>query len=98
MTKYINNNMYVIIYMMAEKKILIVEDDAIVSSLISRILGSHGYSVTTTRTGKDTLAKIQTSNYNLALLDIGLPDIPGTELLKKIRKSNYDMSIMITGH
>ena len=55
--------------------------------------------MTTARTGKDALGKVQASNYDLALLDIGLPDMLGTELLKKIRKVNHDMIvIMITGH
>lgn len=81
------------------KRILIVEDDAIIRTLISRVLGSLGHSITTARTGKDALAKVQESNYDMALLDIGLPDMLGTDLLKKIRKANHDMLIiMITGH
>ncbi len=85
--------------MVNAEKILIVEDDAIISSLISRVLESHGYFVTTARTGKDALAKIQTLYYNLILLDIGLPDMTGIELLEKIRTTNLDVIvIMITGH
>jgi DNA-binding response OmpR family regulator len=85
--------------MKAGKKILIVEDDTIISVLISRVLGSLGHSVTTAKTGKDALAKIQAAYYDMALLDIGLPDMLGTDLLKKIRKANKDMIIiMITGN
>jgi DNA-binding response OmpR family regulator len=85
--------------MLHAERILIVEDDAIISSLISRVLESHGYSVTTARTGKDALAKIQKLYYNLILLDIGLPDMTGIELLEKIRVTNLDVIvIMITGH
>lgn len=85
--------------MITGKKILIVEDDPIITALISRVLGPLGHSVTTARTGKDALAKIQASYYDLALLDIGLPDMLGTDLLKKTRKANNDMIIiMITGN
>jgi DNA-binding response OmpR family regulator len=80
------------------EKILVVEDEAIIATFISRVLKSHGYFVTVTRKGKDALEKIQTSHYNLVLLDIGLPDMKGTELLKTIRETNHDLIvIMITG-
>ena len=80
------------------EKILIVEDEAIIATFMSRVLKSHGYFVTVTGKGKDALEKIQTSLYNLVLLDIGLPDINGTELLKKIKETNHEIIvIMITG-
>jgi DNA-binding response OmpR family regulator len=80
------------------QKILIVDDDATIVTLISKVLKSHGYSVNTARTGRDALAKVNSSYYNLVLLDIGLPDIMGTELLEKIRSSNRNIIvIMITG-
>jgi DNA-binding response OmpR family regulator len=64
-----------------------------------RVLRKHGYFVTTARTGKDALTKVQKSNYNLILLDIGLLDMKSTELLKKIRETNHDIIIFtITGH
>ncbi|MHB8101827.1 MAG: response regulator [Methanosarcina sp.] len=85
--------------MIPVEKILIVEDDAIILCSLSKTLESHGYSVTTARTGKDALEKVQTSFYNLVMLDIGLPDVTGTELLEKIRTSNRDIIvIMITGN
>jgi DNA-binding response OmpR family regulator len=85
--------------MKVAEKILIVEDDSFIITFTSKVLKSQGYLVTTAMTGKDALAKVQTSNYNLVLLDIGLPDITGTEILKKIRETNHDIIvIMITGH
>ena len=81
------------------EKILIVEDDAIIVTSLSMVLKSSGYFVTTVRTGKDALEKVQATHYNLVLLDIGLPDMTGTEILKKIRETNHDIIvIMITGH
>jgi DNA-binding response OmpR family regulator len=81
------------------EKILIIEDDAIIISSLSLVLKSHGYFLTTARTGKDTLEKVHATHYNLVLLDIGLPDMTGTDILKKIRETNHDIIvIMITGH
>lgn len=81
------------------EKILIVEDDSFVITFISKVLKLHGYLVTTARTGKDALVKVQKSHYNLVLLDIGLPDMLGTELLKKIKEINHEIIVvMITGH
>lgn len=85
--------------MKVAEKILIVEDDSFILTFISKVLKSKGYLVTTAMTGKDALAKVQTLNYNLVLLDIGLPDMAGTEILKKIREINHDIIvIMITGN
>jgi len=85
--------------MLAGKTILIVEDDTLLRDLFSTVLKSYGYSVTTVRTGKDALVKVQKSDYDIALIDIGLPDMNGIELLKKIRTSNrYIILIIITGN
>ncbi len=86
-------------HMKVAEKILIVEDDSFILTFTSKVLKSQGYLVTTAMTGKDALAKVQTSNYNLVLLDIGLPDITGTDILKKIREINQDIIvIMMTGN
>lgn len=80
------------------EKILIVEDEAIIATFLSRVLKSHGYDVTLRRKGKDAFEKVQATHYNLVLLDIGLPDMTGTELLKMIRETDHDIIvIMITG-
>ena len=81
--------------MTVAEQILIVEDDAFIITFTSKVLKSRGYLVTTAMTGKDALAKVQTSNYNLVLLDIGLPDMTGTEVLKKIREINQNIIVVM---
>lgn len=85
--------------MKVAEKILVVEDDSFIITFTSKVLKSQGYLVTPAMTGKEALKRIQTSDYNLVLLDIGLPDVTGTELLKQIREINQDIIvIMITGN
>ncbi len=83
---------------MPSEKILIVEDEEIITLFISNVLKSNGYFVATTKTGKDALDEIKKTHYNLVLLDIGLPDMTGLEILKRIRETNDNLIvIMITG-
>jgi DNA-binding NtrC family response regulator len=67
-----------------KKKILIVDDDKDLLKTLTGILETEGYEVNTAETGKEAIDKSKDQFYNLALLDIKLPDIEGTELLKLI--------------
>jgi two-component system sensor histidine kinase/response regulator len=66
-------------------RILIIEDDRNASPTLSRFFASE-YSVTQARTGEDALALLAREEYDLALLDIGLPDIDGFEVLRQVRE------------
>jgi DNA-binding NtrC family response regulator len=80
------------------KKILIIDDDKYILCIFSRILQKHGYNVTTAETGEEALEKIDTQNYDLALIDVKLPDTEGPDLLARIHKINPEMmKIVITG-
>jgi DNA-binding NtrC family response regulator len=79
--------------------ILIVEDDANIRGTLSTILTQEGYRVDTAETGKEAIQKSKTTFYNLALLDIKLPDMEGTKLLTTIHITLPKMiKIMITGY
>jgi DNA-binding NtrC family response regulator len=63
------------------------------------ILEEEGYSVDTAKNGREAISKSNRKFYNLALIDIRLPDIQGTELLSKIRDTTPKMrKIIITGY
>jgi len=70
---------------MEPKKILSIEDDAFLSSLVSGKLIEAGFSVVTAGTGKDGIAKATTERPNLILLDIMLPDMGGFEILEQLK-------------
>jgi DNA-binding response OmpR family regulator len=82
-----------------QRAILVVDDDVIIRDTLRDFLESKGYAVETAETGKEALEKSQSRSFNLALLDIKLPDMEGTELLKKMHSiAPRMMKIMITAH
>jgi len=84
---------------MKKKSILVVEDDKTILETLKDILETEGYSVDTTETGQEAIQKSKAKFYNLALLDIKLPDMEGTELLTKLHENLPKMvKIMITGY
>ncbi len=84
--------------MKGKKKILIVDDDEGICKTLGLILEDEGFLIDVANSGKEALKKSETSNYNVVLLDIRLPDIEGTKLLKAFRQSTPKMiKIMMTG-
>lgn len=89
-----------------KKSILVVDDDRSILTSFRQILESEGYKVDTAETGREAMRKAKASYFDLALLDIRLPDIDGTELLKTITEE-VDLTyptmpkmakIIVTGH
>jgi len=79
--------------------ILIVEDDENILESISTILQQKGYNTNTAKTGKEAIKKSKDRFFNLALLDIKLPDMEGTKLLTRMHGNLPKMmKIMITGY
>jgi two-component system response regulator HydG len=82
----------------AKKTILVVDDDKSILRTFTRILQKSGYEIETAETGKEAIEKADTRQYDLALVDIRLPDMDGTELLAKLKKQlQRTIKIMITG-
>ena len=79
--------------------ILIVEDDVNIRGTLSTILEQKGYRTDTARDGQQAIQKSKTEFFNMALLDIKLPDIEGTKLLTTMHQNTPKMvKIMITGY
>jgi len=82
-----------------KKSILIVDDDKAILKSLKGILKSEGYSVDTAENGRGAIEKSEIQFFNLALLDIKLPDMEGTKLLTKMHRTTPRMmKIMVTGH
>ena len=84
---------------MKKASILLVDDQEGILETLSAILEEKGYRTDTAKTGMEAIEKAKTNFYNVALLDIRLPDIEGTKLLAKIEETTPRMvKIMITGY
>jgi len=77
------------------KNLLLVEDDEIQTMSIRELIGNGDVKTTVVTTGKDALAAIQTEKYDCMILDLGLPDMPGTELLEQIKQSDLSRTLPI---
>ena len=72
--------------MKIKDKVLIVEDEQSISNFISTILTANGYDTLTVRSGEEALTMISSHCPDLIVLDLGLPDMDGIEVLKSVRK------------
>lgn len=66
-------------------QILVVEDDIPVRNLITTTLKAHDYRFLTTGTGEGAIAETASHNPDTILLDLGLPDIDGVEVIRRVR-------------
>jgi DNA-binding NtrC family response regulator len=84
---------------MSEKvRIIIVDDDETIRKSIATVLEGAGYLVDTAKSGKEAIEKTDSKFYNLALIDIRLPDMEGTQLLTAMKETTPQMvKIMLTG-
>ena len=71
--------------MKIKDKVLIVEDEQSISNFISMILVANGYDTIVVRTGEEALTMIASHCPDLIVLDLGLPDMDGMEVLKSVR-------------
>jgi DNA-binding response OmpR family regulator len=82
-----------------QARILIVDDDPTVRGSHEAVLKENGYLVDVAENGKEAIAKSKAKLYDLALVDLRLPDIDGTELLTAMRETVPKMAkIIITGY
>ena len=74
--------------------ILVVEDDAPVRNLITTTLKAHDYKFIAAQNGNNAIMEASSHNPDIVLLDLGLPDIDGVEVIERIRTWS-DMPIIV---
>jgi len=80
-------------------RILVIDDDESIRKTLATILEEKGYLVDTAENGKEAIRKSNAKFYNLALIDIRLPDMEGTKLLTAMKEATPKMvKIIITGY
>ena len=77
-------------------KILVVDDEAEIADLIETYLADENYTIFKFYSARDALTCIETTDLDLAILDVMLPDIDGFALCKKIREKHTWPIIMLT--
>jgi len=80
-------------------RILVVDDDESIRKTLATILEEEGYVVDTAKDGREAIGKSETNFYNLALVDIRLPDMEGTKLLTEMKETTPKMvKLIVTGY
>jgi DNA-binding NtrC family response regulator len=80
-------------------RILVVDDNESIRKTMATILEDQGYIVDTAENGKEAIEKSNAKFYNLALIDIRLPDMEGTKLLTAMKDTTPKMvKIIVTGY
>ena len=80
-------------------RILIIDDDEAIRKSLTTVLKEKGYLVDAAESGQAAVKKSETETYDLALIDIRLPDIDGVQLLTAMKETTPKMvKIIITGY
>ena len=75
--------------------ILLVEDDQVLGAALTKGLLEIGHACNWTQNGLSAVELLPSNSFDLVILDLMLPDLPGLEVLKKIRETNRDVSVLI---
>lgn len=75
-------------------KLILVEDDTSLGYLLSEYLGMKNFVVTWAKNAQEALLKTETNVFDLAILDVMLPDMDGFELSQKIKSINPDLPFL----
>src|SRR5262245_61082036 len=83
-------------HMPAPIHILAVDDDRVACELLREVLEQEGYQVSTATTGQAAIDLAREVPFDLAIIDIRMPDIGGIEVLKALKRANAQMPVLMT--
>jgi DNA-binding response OmpR family regulator len=76
-------------------KVLVVEDEDRIASFLGKGLRAQGYAVERAATGAEAIVRTRDPTLDLIILDLGLPDIDGSEVLQRIRQIGSNVPVII---
>ncbi len=77
------------------QQLLIVDDEPAITQVLRERLEREGFGVHAVATGEEALAALESTAYDLLLLDVGLPGMDGFEVLRQMRARGYDLPIIV---
>src|SRR4249920_946878 len=81
--------------LMADMRMLVVEDDRLLAEGLVSVLARAGHAVDHSASGKYADALLSRTAYDLLVLDVGLPDIDGFEVLRRLRARRSPTSVLV---
>lgn len=76
-------------------KFLVVDDDIAIRTSLSDVMKAKNYEVVAVGTGAEAIEKVKEQEFHVAIIDIRLPDVKGTDVLKKIKEINHNINCLI---
>jgi two-component system OmpR family response regulator len=76
-------------------RILVVEDDPLLAAGLARVLNRCGHAVDRASTGIQADNSLRSTPYELVVLDVGLPDIDGFEILRRLRRRRSRVNVLV---
>lgn len=76
-------------------RILVVEDDALLANGLTSVLTRAGHAVQQAGTGRHADLMLRTEDFDLAVIDVGLPDIDGFEVLRRLRSRRSATNVLV---
>ncbi|HEX5800389.1 MAG TPA: response regulator transcription factor [Gaiellaceae bacterium] len=76
-------------------RILIAEDEARIASFLEKGLGANGFATTVATNGRDALRLARRGDFDLLVLDVGLPELDGFEVLRELRRAGSPLPIVM---
>jgi CheY-like chemotaxis protein len=71
-----------------KRRILVVDDEASIRAMVKTVLERVGYDVTTARNGREAIALLAQSDFDVVLLDVMMPVLGGVDVVESLRKDN----------
>ncbi|MGI8402484.1 MAG: sigma-54-dependent transcriptional regulator, partial [Gemmatimonadaceae bacterium] len=80
---------------MAQKTILVADDDASIRSLLKQLLADEGFAVVEASTGIEVVDKVKESSPDLVIMDVRMPELDGIEALARLKSTNPKTAVLI---
>jgi DNA-binding response OmpR family regulator len=76
--------------------ILVVDDEPAVGDALKRVLEANGYAVVIAETGLAGITQARRKRFHVGIIDLGLPDTSGLEVIKAVRELQSSMTVILT--